>query len=245
MAIEPHPQPGLSVVTTTDPVAGHLPALLTQLSAQAEACGEQFEVIIVDDLKQWPSADAVSLPPLPGLTLRPLWYPEQRGQLAAMLAGLALANADAVLTTDPDMFACMDELPALRQRLQPGIQLVHGARTVRQDVSPLRRTGSLFANLAVQLITGLRVPDLHSPLTLLRPAAARDLLASVGQIGNPRLYLYASLGPALSVYPLRHSAPAGSPSQYRLFTLIALFFRLIRDSMEVRRKLGALPTDSR
>lgn len=245
MTIEPHPQPGLSVVTTTDPVAGHLPALLTQLSVQAEACGELFEVIIVDDLKQWQSAAAITLPALPGLILRPLWYPEQRGQLAAMLAGLALASADVVVTTDPDMFACVVELPALRQQLQPGIQLVHAARTDRPDAGPLRRAGSLLANLAVRLIAGLQAPDLNSPVTLLRRTAAQDLLGCVGRIRNPRLYLYASLGPALSVYSLRHGTPAGSPSQYRLFTLIALFFSLIRDSMEVRRKLGPLPTDSR
>lgn len=245
MTIEPDPQPSLSVVTTTDPVAGHLPALLTQLSAQACSCGERFEVIIVDDLKQWQSAATITLPTLPGLTLRPLWYPEQRGQLPAMLAGLALASADTVFTTDPDMFACVAELPALRQQLQAGIQLVHAARTTRPDASPLRRVGSTLANLAVRLIAGLQVTDLNSPVTVLRRATAQDLLGSVGRIRNPRLYLYASLGPALSAYSLSHGAPVGSPSQYRLFTLIALFFSLIQDSMEVRRKLGALPTETR
>lgn len=245
MTIASDSQPDLSVVTTTDPVAGHLPALLMQLSALACACGELFEVIIVDDLKQWQSAATISLPSLPGLILRPLWYPEQRGQLPAMLSGLAQANADTVFTTDPDMFACVTELPALRQRLQPGIELVHAARTTRPDAGPLRRIGSTLANLTVGLITGLRVTDLNSPMTLLRRTAAQDLLDSVGHIRNPRLYLYASLGPALSTYPLACGAPAGSPSQYRLFTLIALFFSLIRDSMEVRRKLGAMPTDTR
>ena len=245
MTIAPHLKPGLSVVTTTDPVAGHLATLLQQLSAQAEACGEQFEVIIVDDLKLWHSAAAVALPALPGLTLRPLWYPEKRGQLSAMLAGLGLARADVVLTIDPDMFACVVELPALRQQLRPGIHLVHAARTARPDAGHVRRFGSLLANLAVRLITGLRVPDLSSPVTLLRRPAAQDLLGCVGHIRNARLYLYVRLGQALSVYPLRHGAPSDSPSQYRLLTLIALFFSLIRDSMEVRHKLGALPTDSR
>lgn len=234
------PTPALSVVTTTDPSAGCLPELLKRLSQLAMQRGELFEVVVVDDLKLWPSESQAKLDSLPGLQLRPLWYPEHRGQLAAMLAGITQATGERVFTTDPDMFACISELPDMLEELQENTALIHGIRPNRQDIGPLRLFGSQIANTTVRTITGLKVPDLGSPVALLRPALVAPLMAETYRLRNPRLFLYTRLGPALRTFRLKNAPPAGNPSQYRLFTLISLFFQLIQDSIAVRHRLRAL-----
>ena len=234
--------PALSVVTTTDPTAGHLGELLNRLSRLATERNEWFEVVVVDDLKLWPSAHQALLDTRPGLQLRPLWYPEHRGQLAAMLAGINLATADRVFTTDPDMFACVGELPAMLEELQENTALIHGIRPNRKDIGPLRLLGSRLANATVRAITGVKVSDLGSPVTLLRPSLVATAMGEANRLPNPRLFLYARLGPALRTFKLAGSAPPGTPSQYRLFTLITLFFQLVQDSIAVRHKLSAMET---
>lgn len=239
-AISNPPLPALSVVTTTDPAAGHLPELLRRLSTLAIERSELFEVVVVDDLKLWSDLSQIRLADHPGLLLRPLWYPEHRGQLAAMLAGIGLASSTRIYTTDPDMFSCVSELPAMLDQLGDDVAVLHGVRPRRLDAALPRRCGSWLANGMVRAIAGLQVADLGSPVALLRPALVQPLLADAAQLRNPRLYLYARLGVALRSYSLASGTPAGSPSQYQLLTLMKLFFRLIRESMEVRHKLNTL-----
>lgn len=237
--------PSISVVTTTDPVAGFLSELLDQLSKLALERGELFEVVVVDDLKLWRDSSQISMADHPGLVVKTIWYPEHRGQLPAMLSGVAQAGCPTVFTTDPDMFACVRELPAMLDQFDETTALLHGVRPHRLDAGLIRRFGSRLTNWLVSVITGLRITDLGSPIALLRPAQLMPLLDEAGHPANPRLYLYALLGSAVRFYSLKQGAPPGSPSQYRLFTLIKLFCQLFRESMEVRQKLKAITTNTR
>src|SRR5690554_706841 len=216
--------PALSVVTTTDPAAGYLSVLLSNLSQLASKQGTLIEVVVVDDLKLWSSPDSAVLASLPGLQLRPLWYPEHRGQLAAMLAGIQLASSPRVFTTDPDMFACVDELPAMLEQLSENTPLLHCVRPTRTGIGLLRLWGSHAMNLMVRAITGVTAKDLGSPVALLRPALITPLMDEARQLRNPRLFLYTRLGSSLRTFNLKSGSPPGAPSQYRLFTLITLFF---------------------
>ena len=231
--------PTLAVITTTDPVAGLLPTLLGRLSALAMTRGEIIEVVIVDDLKQWPAPDLTILPDFTGLHIKTLWYPERRGQLSAMLAGVAQTRCPMIYTTDPDMFACVSELPEMLDQLDDNTILLHGVRSRRADVGLVRRIGSHLANVIVSTLTGIQTADLGSPIALLQAARIQPILDEGAEAANPRLYLYARLGNAARSYPLENGAQKGVPSQYRLFTLVALFFRLIRQSIEIRQKLNA------
>src|SRR5690554_4662210 len=102
--------PWLSVVTTTDPIAKKLPLLLEKLSELAGDLELLVEVIVVDDLKQWPSSEAIDPPVLSGLQVRVLWYPEHRGHMRAVGVGKSAARAKMIATIDPDMYACAAEL---------------------------------------------------------------------------------------------------------------------------------------
>lgn len=222
------------MVTTTDPTAGHLPALLRELSALAGAGTLNIEVVVVDDMKLWPSKDSICFEKLSGLTINPLWYPERRGQLEAMLSGIAAANGDVIYATDPDMFGCVKELPKMLSLLDERTSLVHGARSIRTDIGLMRRVGSRMANLAVQWITGISAPDLQSSIALLRRSHITPLLQNVASHTNMKLYLYARLGSALKVYWLKGGTPSDSPSQYSFISLVGVLLNLIRDSIRLR-----------
>lgn len=230
----------ISVVTTTDPRAGHLPALLQELSLLARDSQLDIEVVVVDDMKLWPSQEIANSESHPGLTIKPIWYPERRGQLEAMLSGITAAKNDIIYATDPDMFSCVKELPEMLVKLDEKTSLIHGARTVRGDIGLSRRLGSKVANLAVRLITGISAPDLQSSIALLRRSHVVPLLSTATEHTNIKLYLYARLGPALKIHWLKGSTPSGSPSQYHYLSLASVFIQLIKDSIKLRILLRAI-----
>jgi len=229
-----HAKPTLTVVTTSDPVARNLPRLLSALSRLAVHSAETIEVIIVDDLKYWPTKEAAAPPSYPGLLTRTIWYPERVGQLAAVIRGLQTATAEQVLTIDPDMYKCTTEVPKMRRLLTGDTCIVHGYRCNRRDASYVRRAGSWLANALVRHITGIQVPDIGSPIALLK----HDVLAEhLIDEGNPRLNAYIELGTRVAAYPLENGADRNTPSQYSPYNLLVTLFQLIRSASVARRKL--------
>ena len=228
--------PSLSIITTSDPVARQLPLLLEQLSIHADAMGGSVEVAIVDDLKWWPAEEAISLKNYPGLSIKVIWYPEHRGQLQAMLSGLHQASADTLLTIDPDMHACVAEIPAMQALLtEKNYSVVHGVRSVREDASLLRRFGSWLSNTLVRVLCDISVADIGSPIAIIRRDDMLALTQASDFNGNPRLYIYSQLGDALGSYPLQGGSQSETPSQYSLAQLIQVFFLLIKDCFALRR----------
>lgn len=221
----------ISVVTTTDPIARQLPKLLDTLSLLATENSKIIEVIIVDDLKQWPKGN-ISIPPHSGLLIRALWYPESRGQMCAIISGIEITRGQRILTIDPDMYECVAEIPAMISLLDKGtFQAVHGKRIARPDTGRLRLLASAMINALVRHIAKIDIPDIGSPILLIN----RDILAKIAlrENGNPRISAYAKLGSSITVYTLRCSSKI-SPSQYSTITLAKLFFKMILDSFRIR-----------
>lgn len=231
------PSADLSVVTTTDPLGGQLPFLLKALSSYALESQQPVEVVVVEDMKLWPTHEVSRHPGhYPGLCIRLVQYPERRGQLQAILTGISQATGRYVLTIDPDMHRCVGEIPRMLSFMQHGYLLVHGVRSSRPDIGLLRRFGSILANKAVRLVSGVRIRDIGSAVALFHRSAL-DVLETLMQEGNPRLRLYHVLGDRVGFYPLMEGSIAGVPSQYRLTRLIAHFLALLRDSLVFRMEL--------
>ena len=227
------PPPLLSIITTTDPAARQLPKLLDALSSLATQMSQSFEVIVIDDLKLWPSSDDCHLDTYPGLVIHPLWYPEYRGQLRAMLSGIMIAQGDSILTIDPDMHPCVPEIPGMQSLMAQGYDIVHGERTYRPDISWLRQQASAIVNITVRLVGGIKVSDIGSPIALLQRTTLFQLEGSRLN-GNPRLNLYRLLGDRVACYPLTHGCPANTDSQYSLIMLIMTFLILFKDCFLLR-----------
>ena len=227
-------RPTLSVVTTTDPNANKLPHLLSQLSIFAQNTDQVIEVVIVDDLNLWPDEKSCSYTFHTSLTIRTIWYPETRGQLRAMLCGLLAARNDQLLTIDPDMHPCIQDIPAMQSAMAHGYLVVHGTRPRRDDISTLRRIGSAVANIAIKWITNIRVDDIGSPVSLID----REVLAKQNSLMenglNPRLALYMMLDDKVLGLPLSQGSPKDTPSQYSTAMLARTFLSLVRHSLTLR-----------
>jgi len=198
--------------------------------------GGSVEVVIVDDLKWWPSEEAISLKNYLGLSIKVIWYPEHRGQLPAMLTGLYQASADTLLTIDPDMYSCVAEITAMQSLLtEKNYSVVHGVRSVRKDASLVRRFGSWLSNTLVRVLCDISVADIGSPVALMRRDDIRALTEASDFNGNPRLYIYSQLGDALCSYSIQGGTQANTPSQYSLAQLVRVFSLLIKDCFALRR----------
>lgn len=231
-------RPALSVITTTDPVARQLPALLEALSLLASQTSSHYEVVIVDDLAQWQPPNSVALPSYPNLHIRPLLPERSEGQQRALLKGVFIAKAPLILTIDPDLYPCTHDIPIMMGMINDHCWAVHGVRTQRADITSIRRQGSALANMVTSLITGLEVPDVGSPITLFSRRAINTLPLPSVKVVHARLYSYLMLGDRLAWHPLKCGSPANVGSQYSLPRLSLLFLRLVMESIIARRAIG-------
>ena len=227
----------LSIITTTDPVARQLPLLLAALSSLAQQQAALIQVVIVDDLRQWQGMASAPDYTYPGLRITPLRPAKRLGQAQALSLGITYAEAPVLMTIDPDLHACVPEIPVMMSMLGGDIVAVHGCREKRPDAGLSRRIGSRLANQMVRWLTGLRVDDIGSPVTLLERRLLVTLQPPPDTGVNARLYTYLMLGPALATYSLKHGTAARVPSQYSLPALAGIFAKLLWECLRTRRAI--------
>jgi hypothetical protein len=232
-------RPLLSVVTTTDPETRCLSRLIEALAYLKDHHDWEQEIIIVDDLKQWADWQEArafaATHNRTGTTVTPLWYPEHRGQMAALHAGLYASSGQAILTLDPDLYASVATIPDMLDQWRSGCLLVHGRRRERRHLGPVRRVGTSVTNALVRQITALPVHDLGSPATLFCASMKPILDTMPAGIGNARLYAYSLYRDRLCEVTINAEPAEVRKSHYRLATLVPVFLSLIFQAWRVRR----------
>lgn len=219
----------LSVVTTTDPHAQNIWKFLDCLNDLATHYTARVSVIIVDDLKLWPSTPpAATFQHFQQLNIQTIWNPEHQGQLAAMLSGMAHVQTEWIATFDPDMYQAIQQLPRMLALADSSNQLVHLARTKR-TLSPIRRLGSYLTNWLSRLAMGFSVPDINSPVVLLQRRCMAALRHNTGI--QPRLFLYWHLKNRTAVISWSMDNAPKTTSSYNTFDLIRLFAKFFSGSV--------------
>lgn len=226
----------LSIITTTDPVTQKLPFLLESLSCLAQSRSEHYEVIIVDDLAQWKNNKHLKYARFSSLSIKPIQPEKKQGQLKAILTGLQEAKAPLLLTIDPDLYPCVPEIPNMMKMINENIFAVHAVRNSRPGTSFFRLAGSAVINMLVRKITGLKVHDIGSPITLFdRKVFSIIPLFSSSKNSNPRLQYYLILNDKLTTYKLRQSATSNGSSHYSLLQLIKTSYNLLEAAINLRK----------
>jgi undecaprenyl-phosphate 4-deoxy-4-formamido-L-arabinose transferase len=229
--------PTLSIITTTDPRARQLPFLLEELSALASKRNESYEVVIVDDLSQWEHESKPDHSCYPSLFIKAITPTKKQGQLQAIMKGFKEATGEILLTIDPDLHPCVPEIPNMVTLIDENTLAVHAVRKSRSDASIFRLTASFLVNLLVRSITGLKVKDIGSPISLLH----RDALNLLPEISkkntNPRLTAYLELGEKLTFYNLSAGADSKTPSHYKVVHLVSASWALLKASFLLRKTL--------
>jgi undecaprenyl-phosphate 4-deoxy-4-formamido-L-arabinose transferase len=218
--------PKLSIVIPVYNEEAVLPTLFARLYPALDALKVPFEIVYVNDGSKDRSVALLRQQFL----LRPhetrvVLFHANFGQHAAVMAGLAYARGEYVVTLDADLQNPPEEIGKLLDKLDEGYDYVGTIRQQRQD-SLWRRTFSKAINKIREWITPVRITDQGCMMR----GYARSVVTALNQTREVNTFI-----PALaSLYamkpievPISHEERFAGRSKYSMYSLIRLNFDLI------------------
>jgi undecaprenyl-phosphate 4-deoxy-4-formamido-L-arabinose transferase len=218
--------PKLSVVIPVYNEEAVLPTLFARLYPALDALGMAYEIVFVNDGSKDRSAALLRQQ----FNLRPrhtrvVLFHANFGQHSAVMAGLAYARGDYVVTLDADLQNPPEEIGKLVGMLDQGYDYVGTVRQQRQD-SWWRRGFSKSINKLREWITPVRITDQGCMMR----GYARSVVSALNQTREVNTFI-----PALaSLYamrpievPIAHEERFAGRSKYSMYSLIRLNFDLI------------------
>lgn len=149
--------------------------LYSSLHEVLKDLGREYEVIFVDDGSQDNSFEVLeALYEEDPRHIRVIQFRRNFGKTSALAAGFKHADGDVIVTLDADLQDDPSEIPGLLNRLDEDYDLVVAWRYKRQD-SLSKRVPSKVANLAVALLTGVKLHDLNCGFKAYRREVAQEL----------------------------------------------------------------------
>ena len=204
-------QPVHSVVVPFFNEEGNAPALLGEIEAAMDALGAPWELLMVDDGSRDCTGEILAAAAVRRPELRYLRLPKNRGQAAALDAGLRRTNGRILITMDGDGQNDPADIPTLLNLLGPA-DMVVGIRAGRRD-SWLRRTMSRFANAIRGRILDDHMQDSGCALKVFR-AEVVDALLPMKTLYSFMPALARAGGFSLAEHPVRHRARTAGRSSY-------------------------------
>ncbi len=218
--------PKLSVVIPVYNEEAVLPTLFARLYPTLDALGITYEIVFVNDGSKDRSVALLRQQ----FSLRPqhtrvVLFHANFGQHSAVMAGLAYARGEYVVTLDADLQNPPEEIGKLVDMLDQGYDYVGTIRQQRQD-SWWRRWFSKRINKLRELITPVRITDQGCMMR----GYARSVVTALNQTREVNTFI-----PALaSLYAMKpievaiaHEERFAGRSKYSMYSLIRLNFDLI------------------
>jgi undecaprenyl-phosphate 4-deoxy-4-formamido-L-arabinose transferase len=218
--------PKLSVVIPVYNEEAVLPTLFARLYPALDALGLAYEIVFVNDGSKDRSVALLRQQ----FSLRPehtrvVLFHANFGQHSAVMAGLAYARGEYVVTLDADLQNPPEEIGKLVGMLDQGYDYVGTIRQERQD-SLWRRWFSKRINRLRERITPVRITDQGCMMR----GYARSVVTALNQTREVNTFI-----PALaSLYamkpievPIAHEERFAGSSKYSMYSLIRLNFDLI------------------
>lgn len=233
------PSPFLSIVIPAFDEEGRIGASLDKILRYLAGRPFAAEVIVVDD----GSADRtseVARGALEGrVPYRLIRFDANRGKGAAVKAGVLASAGRAVMFTDADLSAPIDELDKFQPRLDEGFDVVIGSRAIPgcdirvPQARPRQAMGRLF-NRLVRLFVMRGCKDTQCGFKLFRREAALDLFTRLGTSGFAFdvevLLLARKLGYKVAEVPVVWCD--SPPSRVRM---LRSSWRMLRELLAIRR----------
>jgi undecaprenyl-phosphate 4-deoxy-4-formamido-L-arabinose transferase len=222
----PRVMPKLSVVIPVYNEEQVLPTLFARLYPALDQLAIPYECVFVNDGSKDRSAALLrqQFQRRPRET-RVVLFHANFGQHSAVMAGLAHARGDYIVTLDADLQNPPEEIHKLVDKLELGYDYVGTIRQKRQD-KLWRRTLSKGVNKVREWITPVRITDQGCMMR----GYSRFVVAALNQTREVNTFI-----PALaSLYamnpvevPIAHEERHAGKSKYSLYSLIRLNFDLI------------------
>jgi len=170
--------PDVSVVVPLYNEKDNVGPLHAEVRRVMEPLHRPWELVLVDDGSTDGTREALLEASASDPHLRVLLSPRNRGQSAALAAGLRAAKGGFVVTMDGDLQNVPDDIPALLAALEgtggAACDMVSGVRVERRD-SWVRRLSSRLANRVRNAVVHDGVSDVGCSLKAYRAEIVRDL----------------------------------------------------------------------
>ncbi len=218
--------PSVSIVVPVFNEQENLPEFLRRTLAVGEALAMPYEIVLVDDgssdrsLAMMTAATEQHYGKVVAVQLN-----RNYGQHAAVMAGLAQARGDFIITLDSDLQNPPEEIPDVVGEMREGHDVVGTVRTNRQDTL-FRRLSSAIVNRVARKATGVNMHDYGCMLRGYR----RDIVAAMLQCHERSTFipiLANSFARHPAEIPVAHAARPAGGSKYGLWKLINLQFDLL------------------
>jgi len=218
--------PKLSVVIPVYNEEAVLPALFARLYPALDVLEQSYEIVFVNDGSKDRSAALLrqQFQKRPECT-RVVLFHANFGQHSAVMAGLAYARGEYVVTLDADLQNPPEEIGKLVAKLDEGYDYVGTIRQQRQDLL-WRRTFSRMINKVREWMTPVRITDQGCMMR----GYSRSVVAALNQTREVNTFIpaLASLFAMNPVeVPISHEERFAGRSKYSMYSLIRLNFDLI------------------
>ena len=229
--------PSCSMISLIIPVYNEeesLPGLFDAIEKAAEDLPE-LEVILVDDGSSDNSGALLAAQARKDPRFRVLRLAVNRGQTAAIQAGIDHASGETLIFMDSDLQNDPADIPRLLEKIAEGYDVVSGWRKDRKDNPVKRNFPSRVANALISGISGVRLHDYGCTLKAYRKRA----LENVRLYGEMHRFIpiYASWqGAKVAEIPVTHHARQHGQSKYGLERI----FKVLLDLLVVKFLSGYL-----
>jgi len=216
----------ISLVAPVYNEEANLADLVKRCVAVGDSLGYSYELILVDDGSNDSSARMIqqAAEEHQGKVIGVLLN-RNYGQHAAVMAGLAQARGDVVVTLDADLQNPPEEIPKLLEKSILGCDVVGSVRMNRKDTF-FRRSASKIINKAVQKATGVMMTDYGCMLR----AYHRSIVDAMLQCHERSTFipvLANSFARQPCEVPVTHADRSSDETKYSLMKLINLQFDLL------------------
>ncbi len=203
----------------------NLPLLLERLKSDLAPLTMPWRVIFVDDGSRDASWQLISEAARNDERVAGTRLGRNYGQHAAIFAGFARCNADAVVTLDADLQNPPSEIPRLLEALDQGYDVVGGWRQQRQD-NAFRRFASFCMSRLISTATGVSLRDYGCMLRAYRMDVVRMMRES-GEVSSYVPALAHCFTDRMTEIPVAHAERSAGRSRYSFAKLLGLLLDLL------------------
>ncbi|MDE7241142.1 glycosyltransferase family 2 protein [Desulfovibrio sp.] len=204
---------------------GSLPGLFAAIEQAATKLPE-LEVILVDDGSSDSSAELLAAQAQKDPRFKVLALAVNRGQTAAIQAGIDHASGDTLVFMDSDLQNDPADIPRLLEKIDEGYDVVSGWRKDRKDNPIKRNFPSRVANALISGISGVRLHDYGCTLKAYRRRALKDVRL-YGEM-HRFIPIYASWqGAKVAEIPVTHHPRRHGASKYGLERIFKVLLDLL------------------
>lgn len=227
----------ISVVLPVFNEGENINSLYKELSAVLSGKFNSYEIIFVDDGSTDNSASVIKEIVNKDKAVKIIILRKNYGQTAAIVAGIEHAAGEFIVTMDADLQNDPKDITHLIDKMEEGYDLVSGWRKRRKDRFFVRYIPSIFANLLISLVTGLKLHDYGCTLKIYK----RDFLKDITLYGEMHrfipVYVY-FMGGEVTEIVVKHRRREYGKSKYGMERI----FKVLLDLVTVKFLLGNYST---